>query len=59
MDATLYDEFVDRFIAQVRRLKVGNPADPDTVIGPVINQKQLKSHLAHIEVPPAPRGHAK
>jgi aldehyde dehydrogenase (NAD+) len=48
VDATLHDEFVDRFVTLVRRLKVGNPADPDTVIGPVINEKQLKSHLAHI-----------
>jgi aldehyde dehydrogenase (NAD+) len=49
VDASLHDEFVDRFVAHVRRLKVGNPADPDTTIGPVINKKQLESHLAHIE----------
>jgi aldehyde dehydrogenase (NAD+) len=48
VDAKLHDEFVDRFTAHVRGLKYGDPNDPDTVIGPIINQKQLNSHLAHI-----------
>lgn len=25
----------------VKQLKVGNPAEPDTIIGPIINQSQL------------------
>jgi len=41
--ATLYDEFVERYVARVQNLKVGNPDDPDTVIGPLISQKQLLS----------------
>jgi aldehyde dehydrogenase (NAD+) len=49
VDAKVYDEFVDRFTAHVKGLKVGNPNDPDTAIGPIINQKQLKGHLAHIQ----------
>jgi aldehyde dehydrogenase (NAD+) len=49
VDAKIYDEFVDRFVAHVKRLKYGNPKDPEVAIGPVINQKQLKSHLEHID----------
>jgi aldehyde dehydrogenase (NAD+) len=49
VDAKVYDEFVDRFTTHVKGLKVGNPNDPDTVIGPIINQAQLKGHLAHIQ----------
>jgi aldehyde dehydrogenase (NAD+) len=49
VDAKLHDDFLDRFTAHVRGLKVGHPNDPDTAIGPVINQRQLKAHLAHIE----------
>jgi aldehyde dehydrogenase (NAD+) len=45
IDAKLYDEFVDRFKSHVSTLKCGNPADPDTVIGPVINQHQLQHML--------------
>ncbi|WP_158792051.1 aldehyde dehydrogenase family protein [Granulicella sp. L60] len=48
VDAKLHDEFVDRFTAHVKQLKYGDPKDPEVAIGPVINQKQLKAHLAHI-----------
>lgn len=41
--AKLYNEFVERYVARVQNLKVGNPDDPDTVIGPLISQKQLLS----------------
>lgn len=41
VDAQVYDEFVERFVAHVRTLKYGNPNDPDTVIGPIINARQL------------------
>jgi acyl-CoA reductase-like NAD-dependent aldehyde dehydrogenase len=49
VDAKVHDEFVDRFLARVRGLKVGNPSDDDTVIGPVINQSQLRRLREHIE----------
>lgn len=39
--AKLYEAFVERYVARVRNLKVGNPDDADTVIGPLISQKQL------------------
>jgi aldehyde dehydrogenase (NAD+) len=42
IDARLYDEFCDRFTAHAKTLKHGNPSDPDTVIGPIINPSQLK-----------------
>lgn len=49
VDSKVYDEFVDRFITHVKGLKYGNPKDPAVSIGPIINQKQLKAHMAHIE----------
>lgn len=33
--------FTDKFVAKVSRLKVGDPRDPNTVIGPIINKQQL------------------
>jgi acyl-CoA reductase-like NAD-dependent aldehyde dehydrogenase len=33
--------FTDKFVAKVSRLKVGDPKDPSTVIGPIINKQQL------------------
>ena len=49
VDAKVYDEFVDRFTAHVKGLKYGDPNDPAVSIGPVINKKQLASHLEHIQ----------
>lgn len=49
VDAKIYDEFVDRFTDRARRLKVGNPSDEDTVIGPLINKQQFEKLLKHIE----------
>jgi aldehyde dehydrogenase (NAD+) len=49
VDAKVHDEFVDRFIAHVRGLQYGDPNDPAVSIGPIINRKQMKAHLAHIE----------
>jgi len=48
VDASLYDEFVDRFIAHVKTLKYGDPSDPSVSIGPVINEQQLRGHLARM-----------
>jgi aldehyde dehydrogenase (NAD+) len=48
VDATLYDAFVERFVERVRALRVGDPDDSATVIGPVINAKQLAGIVARI-----------
>jgi aldehyde dehydrogenase (NAD+) len=48
VDAKIHDEFVDRFTAHVKSLKYGDPNDPSVSIGPIINEKQMRSHLAHI-----------
>ncbi len=47
--AKIHDEFVERFTHRVRGLKVGNPSDHDTVIGPVISKSQLQKLQKHIE----------
>jgi aldehyde dehydrogenase (NAD+) len=49
VDASLYSEFVERFIARAAALPIGDPADPATVIGPVINRSQFNGILAKID----------
>lgn len=39
----MYDPFVEQLADRVRKLKVGNPDEPDTFIGPIINESQLKT----------------
>ena len=41
VDRSVHDEFVDRFVDRVRQLRVGDPSDPATDIGPIINTAQL------------------
>ncbi|MBB4935284.1 aldehyde dehydrogenase (NAD+) [Lipingzhangella halophila] len=43
VDDAVHDAFVDRFLARTRELQYGDPAKPDTDIGPVINASQLES----------------
>ena len=48
VDESVYDQFVDMFVERVGALEVGDPNDPTTVIGPVINQRQLDGMLARL-----------
>ena len=48
VDQRRYDEFVEKFVAHVRSLKVGDPAAMVTAIGPVINPQQLQSLMDKI-----------
>ncbi|MGP1387760.1 MAG: aldehyde dehydrogenase family protein [Thainema sp.] len=41
----IYDQFVDEFLQTVEAFKFGNPAEPDTYLGPVSRQ----SHLVALE----------
>ncbi|MCL4684408.1 aldehyde dehydrogenase family protein [Myxococcota bacterium] len=43
VDQGLYDRFVERFVAHVSRLTVGDPSAMETVIGPIINKSQLEA----------------
>ena len=44
-----YDRFVEAFVPRVRELKVGNPADDETDVGPVIDAGAKERILAWIE----------
>ncbi|GAB1531738.1 MULTISPECIES: aldehyde dehydrogenase family protein [Brevibacillus] len=45
----VYDKFLDLYVEKVSGLKVGDPNDPDTVIGPLINQRQVANLMATID----------
>jgi aldehyde dehydrogenase (NAD+) len=45
VDAAVHDAFVERFVERVRGLRLGNPSDPGTQLGPVINRSQLDAVL--------------
>jgi acyl-CoA reductase-like NAD-dependent aldehyde dehydrogenase len=45
----VFDAFVERFVARARRLKLGDPLDLRTDVGPLVSRRQLDRVLAHIE----------
>ena len=45
-----YDEVVDRLKSKLAKMKIGNPMDKDTDIGPVVSDKQQKRVLDYIEI---------
>jgi acyl-CoA reductase-like NAD-dependent aldehyde dehydrogenase len=47
--AEAWDNFVAEFVPAVEALKVGDPADPDTDVGPVINQGERERILEWIK----------
>jgi betaine-aldehyde dehydrogenase len=46
----IYDEFLARFVARTKRLRVGDPLDPETEIGPMISRAQLERVEEYIRV---------
>jgi aldehyde dehydrogenase (NAD+) len=44
----VYDEFKKRLLERVERGAVGDPTDPQTEVGPIVNEKQLDDVLAGI-----------
>ncbi len=49
VQAPVYDEFRSRLLARIESGVVGDPTDPTTEVGPMVNEKQLDEVLAGIE----------
>jgi alpha-ketoglutaric semialdehyde dehydrogenase len=45
----VYEEFRRLLLERIERGKVGDPADPETEVGPLVNEKQLSDVLAAVE----------
>jgi aldehyde dehydrogenase (NAD+) len=44
----IYEEFRERLLARIDQGKVGDPADPETEVGPIVNQAQFETVLSGI-----------
>lgn len=47
---TIYDEFVARFVEEAKKLTVGDPKNPDTFMGPLIEQQHLDKVHGYVEL---------
>ena len=46
----IYDVFVERLAAKARTIRIGDPRDPRTQLGPVISQRQLDRVLSFVKI---------
>ncbi|WP_371496383.1 aldehyde dehydrogenase family protein [Kitasatospora sp. NBC_00374] len=49
VDRSVAEEFTERFVRKIATLKVGDPLDPATQIGPLINSAQADSVTAQVD----------
>jgi vanillin dehydrogenase len=49
VDASVAEEFTDRFAEKVAGLPTGDPTDPGTVVGPAVNERSAQRQYALIE----------
>ncbi|MGK7755370.1 MULTISPECIES: NAD-dependent succinate-semialdehyde dehydrogenase [unclassified Roseovarius] len=45
----VYDQFVDAYVAAMKKIKVGDPSDDDTELGPMSSQEQLDTVAEQVE----------
>ena len=46
----IYDEFVKRLVEKFNNIKIGNPLDPETVMGSQIDEKQVRTILNYAKL---------
>jgi aldehyde dehydrogenase (NAD+) len=47
---SVYDEVVERLAARASALRIGDPQDRATTLGPVISEKQMKTILDYVDI---------
>ena len=50
VQASIFEKFMERAVERVARIKVGDPLDPSTQMGPQCSQGQLEKILGYVEV---------
>jgi 5-carboxymethyl-2-hydroxymuconic-semialdehyde dehydrogenase len=50
VQGTIAEEFTERLVARVGRIKVGHPLDPATEVGPLIHPQHVEKVLGYFEV---------
>ena len=50
IQASIYDRFVEQLAARVRNLKIGDPFDPATEVGPLIHPRHCAKVMGYMDV---------
>ncbi|GAA4721876.1 aldehyde dehydrogenase family protein [Brevibacillus fulvus] len=49
VDRKIYEPFLKAFVEKASKIKTGNPQDPDVIVGPLINRKQVERIIDLVE----------
>jgi aldehyde dehydrogenase (NAD+) len=50
VEKPVYNAFLEAFMARATTMKVGDPLDPDTYMGPVVNDEQFDRVMSYIDI---------
>jgi acyl-CoA reductase-like NAD-dependent aldehyde dehydrogenase len=50
VQASIYDEFVEKLAAKAKTIRIGNPVDPTVQLGPVVSARQQQRVLRYVEI---------
>ena len=50
VEKTIYEKFLSAFVAETKKLTIGDPLEPDTRIGAIVSRDQYQKDLAYIEL---------
>lgn len=50
VERPLYEKFKTEFVARVKKMKVGNPADPESRLGAVVSKPHMEKVLSYIDL---------
>ena len=50
VQASIHDQFVEKVAARARSLRVGDPLDPKTEVGPLIHPRHLEKVMSYMDV---------
>ncbi len=50
VEQSIYDEFVEKYAAQAKRVKVGLPNDPTTEVGALVHPEHYEKVMSYVEI---------
>lgn len=50
VEEAIADQFVEMIVERTRKVKVGNGVDPEVIVGPLVDEMQLKRVLDYLEI---------
>jgi aminomuconate-semialdehyde/2-hydroxymuconate-6-semialdehyde dehydrogenase len=50
VETTIYDEFLERFLAETKKLRIGDPQDTSTDVGALVSEPHLRKVEGYVEL---------